>query len=62
MISLKLSFSCCNIASSLFFNSFCGSKRETNVREEFKKIPEIFNIIPESNWNFVRHTFKKSQV
>jgi len=46
----------------LFFNSFCGSKREANVREEFKKIPEIFNNIPESNWNFVRNPFKKSEV
>jgi len=46
----------------LFFNSFCGSKREAKVREEFKKNPEIFNIIPESNWNFVRNPKKKYEV
>lgn len=46
----------------LYFNSFCGPGREQKTREIFRKIPEIYNVIPESNWNFVRTRPDKTKV
>jgi len=47
---------------TLYFNSFCGPEREKKTREIFRKIPEVYKIIPESNWNFVRTRPDKTKV
>lgn len=38
----------------LYFVSFCGYRRETQIRNFFKQIKEITCYIPEKKWIFVR--------
>jgi len=46
---------------TMYFNSMSGPDREKQVREFFRGIKEITDIIPEENWHFVRTRSEKTK-
>ena len=52
----------CDLGHTLFFNSYCGQKREGKTRNDFRLVNDLVSAIPESNWHFVRKRKRKADV